>query len=296
MRLSWLQAVIGLFLTAILSAPAWGATPPLPGTLNYLEGQARVGTEALNSKSIGSVQLQAGESLSTDANGRAEILLTPGVFLRLGENSSVKMISPSLTNTEVVLSQGEAMVEVDQIHKANNIRIAEGNTTAQLLKTGLYGFDAQQNQIRIFDGQALVRSGDQEVKVKGGHEVSLSMGEKLKAKKFDKKAEEGDLYRFSSLRSSYLAEANAQASRAYVTYGWWPGAGWWWNPWFGGYTFIPAGGVFYSPFGWGFYPTYVVAVAPVHYYRPPVPARPVAPGWAYRGDAEFHGGFGFHGR
>ena len=49
-------------------------------------------------------------------DGKAEILLTPGVYLRLGSDSSVKMISNSLANTEVTVSQGEAMVEVDEIY------------------------------------------------------------------------------------------------------------------------------------------------------------------------------------
>ena len=42
-------------------------------------------------------------------DGRAEILLTPGVFLRLGDNSSVKMISSSLTETQAALTRGQAL-------------------------------------------------------------------------------------------------------------------------------------------------------------------------------------------
>ena len=38
----------------------------------------------------------------------------------------------------------------------------------------------------------------------------------------------------------------------------WYGAGWYWDPCFGAYTFIPGDGIFYSPFGWGFYPPFAV--------------------------------------
>ena len=39
------------------TAPAWGATATaLPGTLNYIEGQASVSHQKLNPKSIGSVE------------------------------------------------------------------------------------------------------------------------------------------------------------------------------------------------------------------------------------------------
>ena len=50
------------------------------------------------------------------------------------------------------------------------------------------------------------------------------------------------------------AEADADTARLYVNGGpGWYGAGWYWDPWFSAYTFIPGAGIFYSPFGWGFY-------------------------------------------
>lgn len=84
------------------------------------------------------------------------MLLPPGVFLRVGNNSSVKMISPSLTDTEVEVDQGHAMIEVAEIHPENSIRVDEDGTSTQLLKTGLYDFNRSQKQLRVFDGKALV--------------------------------------------------------------------------------------------------------------------------------------------
>ena len=272
MWLSKLKALTGFFfLTVSLSVPGWAAVPGVPGTVNYVEGKAAIGSQALNSKSIGWAQLQPGQSITTE-NGMVEVLLTPGVFLRLGHDSSAKMISPALANTEVELTKGHAMVEADQIHKANDIRIVEGNASTRLAKTGLYDFDIDQGQVRVFKGEATVREDDRQVKVKGGHEVYLETSGKLKAKKFDKENYQGGLYSFSSLRSDYLAEANQQAAQIYVTNGWlWGGPGWWWNPWFGGYDFFPTAGVFYSPFGLGFY-------SPLAYGAPYA-----VPYWGWRG-------------
>jgi FecR protein len=274
MRLSRLQATAtSLFLAAVLVVPALGANSDthsaLPGTLNYVEGQASIGNEVLDAKSIGSAELQVGQTLTTQ-NGKAEILLTPGVFLRLGADSSLHMVSPNLTNTELALDRGEAMVEVDQIYKENDIRIVQNGASTQLLKPGLYDFDAAQQQVRVFDGKAVVQDGDRRVTVKGRHELSLNREGKLKATSFDKKvAESDDLYRWSSLRSDYLAEANVDAARVYVVNGWygpgWFGAGWYWSPWWGAYTFLPANGFLYSPFGWGFYSPLWVYRAPVMY-------------------------------
>ena len=73
---------------------------------------------------MGSIELGTGQSLTTNT-GKAEVLLTPGVFLRVGENSSVTMISPSLTRTELRVEKGQATAEVAEIRPENNLRIAQ---------------------------------------------------------------------------------------------------------------------------------------------------------------------------
>jgi hypothetical protein len=269
------KLLTGLLLAAILFAPVLAADDErsaVPGMINYVEGHAAIGSETLNSKSIGSAQLQANQTLTTE-NGKVEVLLTPGVFLRVGSNSSVTMVSPSITNTDVRLNQGEAMVEVAELHPQNDINITAGGASAKLVKTGLYDFDLGQSQLRVYDGNASVLEGDQQVEVKGGKQLSLNATGKLKAEKFDRKEyEESDLYRWSSLRSAYLAEANVNAAALYAQNGWgpwgpgWWGADWYWNPWFGAYTFIPGDGIFYSPFGWGFYSPWWVYQAPYYGY------------------------------
>jgi hypothetical protein len=259
-----------LFAPAAWASDVNSRQQAVPGTVNYVEGQVSIGSQELDSRSIGSAGLQAGQSLTTRA-GKAEILLTPGVFLRVGANSSVDMVSPSLTNTQISLNQGEAMVEVAEIHPENDIRIATPGMTAELLKTGLYDFDLNQQQLRVFDGKAEVQVAGKHTDVKGGHELSLAPDARLKTTGFDKKAyEDSDLFRWSSLRSDYLAEANVDAARAYVVGGWgpwgpgWWGAGWYWDPWWDAYTFIPGDGIFFSPFGWGFYSPWFVYRAPFY--------------------------------
>jgi hypothetical protein len=263
MRVLCMRAIASFLFSATLSAPAWAnanANSAVPGTLNYVEGSVSMGGETLDSKSIGSVVLKPGQSLTT-GSGKAEILLTPGVFL------------PGLTDTEVRVERGHAMVEVEELHPENDIRVTVDGAAARILKTGLYDFNSDTGSMRVYDGQALVKDGDREVKVKGGRELDFAANGPLKTQKFDRKAdEEGDLYRWSSLRSGYVAEANVDAAGIYATSGWgpwgpgWWGAGWYWDPWFAGYTFIPGDGIFYSPFGWGFYSPWYVYGAPFYGY------------------------------
>jgi hypothetical protein len=279
MRKLGLSRLGGWFLAAALLAPISSASEApktaYPGTLNYVEGQVSIGATALDSSAIGSAKLDPGKVLATE-QGKAELLLTPGVFLRVGNSSEVKMISPNLADTEVGVERGEATVEVTDIYPENRLIVDEGDSQTRLLKTGFYDFDADQGTVRVFSGQASLRTRDQQIKIKGRHEVTLG-DERLKADRFDKNRYEGDLYQWSSLRSSYLAEANVDLASEYYYEGFWGpgwfGAGWYWDPWFDGFTFLPGDGIFYSPFGWGFYPPFLLGGwgyyggYPAHYYH-----------------------------
>jgi hypothetical protein len=296
--------LLGLGLM-ILSAPAWAANQGVPGTINYVEGQVRLDGQMLapNSISGGSAAVEPGRVLETQ-QGRAEVLLTPGVFLRLGDNSAIRMDSPALTNTQVTVLRGQAMVEVDQLYKENNIRVQVNGATATLLKMGVYAFDASPAKIEVFDGEARVNTGDRQKTVKQGHQAFLNGGT-LQEAKFNRDMR-NDLYMWSNLRSEYLSEASVASARTYVAdTGGWYGGGWYWNPWFSAYSFLPGDGFLYSPFGWGFFSPWYVGYAPIYggfyggYYGHGFrgyPGRGIAgvhAAPAFRGG--FSGGMGFHG-
>jgi uncharacterized membrane protein YgcG len=260
-----------LLSLATMCAPvalAQTANPAVPGTINYVEGSASMDGRALNQQSVGSAQLEPGQVLQT-ATGRVELLLTPGVFLRLGENSAVRMVSPSLLHTQVELARGRADIEVDEIHPANNIQVVEGVSSTRLLKNGLYAFDADKGSVQVLKGEAELQEGSGDgqklVKVKGDHQVASTANASLQSVSFDRKQAEDSLYNWSSLRSQYLAEANINLASAYAGYGG-VSPGWYWDAGFWGYTWLPGGGYLWSPFGRGFYsPRYIYYGGPVFY-------------------------------
>ena len=274
MSQSRLIGIASVFLAAALSAPAWGADPAQtanakaiparPGSLNYVEGQASIEGHSLGPEAIGKTELKPGQSLETQT-GKLELLLTPGVFFRLGDNSSVTMISPSLTDTDLRLNKGEATAEVAELHPENNVVIVEDGAKVRLAKTGLYDFDADHDIVRVYQGQADVEVKGQNIEVKNEHQLALGTAGSMKPEKFDKESQD-DLYRWSSLRSSYLAEANVDRAQDYQMATDWYGAGWDWDPYYGAYTFIPGDGIFYSPFGWGFYSPFTVGFAPIFFF------------------------------
>ena len=302
------QALMVVLATAAL-AMARPTSMPAPGTLNYVEGQVRLNGQDLTAKSAGSAMVEPNQTLDT-GQGNAEMLLTPGVFFRLGNNSEARMVSPGLANTSVELVQGSGMLEVTELFKENDLSVLVDGATTRIEKTGLYDFNAAQPAVSVLDGKATVYEGDAHVTLKKGREVLLASGQPFKAQKLNKEAVETDpLYRWSKLRSEYESQANIDAAQTIVVNGGWYGPGWYWDPFWDFYAFLPGDGILYSPFGWGFYSPWHVWGAPYHgHYR-----YPVAPGHGFRGGqvgrvapparmapmSGFHGGFqgsgGFHG-
>ena len=273
---------------ATLCAPAFGANPARPGTINYIEGSALVAGLPVTQKSVGTLALDPGQVLSTE-QGRAEVLLTPGIYLRLDDDSSVRMISPDLTSTQVALDKGHATVEVDEIHPQNNVQIVDNGVPTQLLKNGLYEFNADNDTARVFSGKAAAREANKWVGIKGDHQLALNDNLPEKVQHFNKDRAKDELYNWSSLRSEYLSEANGELA-GYYGAGYTPG--WYWDPWFYGYTFIGPYG-FYSPFGWDFYPFgYFGGYYGRGYYGRPYNHGGIHEG--FRGGQHFAGG-GFHG-
>jgi hypothetical protein len=298
---------------ATLSAVAFGQKANIanPGTLNYVEGQASIEGQALNSQSVGQVQVDAGQYIAT-SNGKAEVLLTPGVFLRLGNDTTVKMISPNLTRTEVAVEHGRATIEVDQLYKQNTLLVDQKGGQTQILKNGLYEFNADNSTMRVFNGETNVYPGDNHdtnvkpIKVKDGRQLALN-GDHASPQKFDAKQTQAhdDLYAWSDLRSRYLGDANLNLAESYAGYGYAPG--WVWAGYPFGYTWLPGDGLFWNPFGFGFYsPGYIYGGGFIYGYRGGY-GHPVGhpggfggnahafAGGGYRGGGFSGGGGGFHG-
>jgi len=83
------------------------------GGVNFIEGKVAIARK--NAKSgllLKGDNVEIGERVLTGENGKAEILLTPGSFLRLNKNSSFQFISTELEDLKLVLTHGSAIMEV----------------------------------------------------------------------------------------------------------------------------------------------------------------------------------------
>ena len=241
-----------------------------PGAVNYIEGSVLLNGKPLPAKELRRVFLNVNDSLST-GDGRAEVLLTPGVYLRVGEESEVRMLATSLIDVKVELTRGELMIEATGLVKGNDLQVLDHGSTTTVKKNGLYRFTADNPpQVSVFDGKARVDFGDRKVDLKKGRQTVVAAG--MKAEKFDRKKTD-DLYAWSNVRSEYQAAASYRVARnasigglGAMGYGFGSGrysSGWYWDNGFSSWAWLPGSGAFSSPFGYGFYSPGLVGYAPV---------------------------------
>ena len=101
------------------------------GLVNAVEGAANVRIQE---------QVPAGQPIQTSSTGRVEILLNPGSFLRLGENSVAVLDSVELTNIDIRIVSGSAIIEAGSIEKDSPIRVTNGESTVSIVAPGIYPF------------------------------------------------------------------------------------------------------------------------------------------------------------
>jgi hypothetical protein len=171
------------------------------------------------------------------------------------------MISNKLADTRVEILKGSALVEVAELLPGNSINLQFHDSQIALLKKGLYrvdvdSTDANFGQLRVYDGEARVTSGEQTITARRGHQVEFGVAPELGS--FDTKATDA-FYRWGARRSEYVADANLASAKLAQNSGLGYGAsgyansGWAWNPWFGLFTYLPASGIYVSPFGSAYY-------------------------------------------
>jgi hypothetical protein len=229
------------------------------GVVQYVEGDATIDNQPVQPKFAQFPDVKPDQVLATE-DGRVELLLTPGVFLRLAENSSVRMISNSLADTRLAVLSGSALVEVAELLPNNAITLEAAGTQIVLPKKGLYRIDAEPALVRVYDGQASVAGNA----IHKGHAIALGDSAAVAAN-FDAK-DTDSFYRWSARRTEYVAQANLESARVAnnplssgYTEGVNTGAGRWaWNSGFGMFTYMPGSGVYNSPFGSTFYGTMIV--------------------------------------
>ena len=231
------------------------------GGINAITGQADVHPKGESDWQQLSItdDLDAGDRVRTANDGRVEILLNPGSYLRVGGDSEVELLNNTLANLEVKLLRGTAIVEATGADGLElNINISTPHTKLAIVRQGLYRLNVIPNdatELIVRKGRVIL-SDDSHTKVKEGNKVVFSATNVSVAKltKEEKKAEE-DIDNWSKQRAETLAKANRRIDNrmmtsAFSSFGGWDPFSrshglWFYNGRLGCYTFLP----FY--YGWG---------------------------------------------
>src|SRR5713226_5844313 len=206
-----------LALVVFTAGSAWAQSviSAHSGVINYTEGQVLLDGKPVRLELAKISDVKASQTLAAE-DGRSEVLLTPGVFLRLAENSSFKMASNKLADTRLEILSGSALVQVSELLQDNAITVVMQNVEVALVKKGLYRFDADPARLRVYDGEAQVTGASHEMVVaKKGREVLF--GAVLQAHSFDTKQTDA-FYRWSARRDEYVATANVSAAKSVGNY------------------------------------------------------------------------------
>jgi len=251
-----------LFVSLSCSVFGQEAISAKAGMVNYFEGSVNLNGEALAYKASTFHQVGKGGKLETTATGRAEVLLSPGVFLWVGESSTIELVSDSLADARVRLLAGNVVVSSTEFPKDILVSIAVNDEEIRIAEAGIYNIGMNPALLAVNEGRAdVVRADGVETRVKKGRSLELGSPNATIAK-IDKNAPKDSLSLWANSRDNYIQVANLSAARQIQTTGGFRNVGmisslgmygnfgtWFYNPYFGMYTYVPFRQGMLSPYG-----------------------------------------------
>lgn len=234
------------------------------GGINYVSGDANIKRAARSDVSPASMKdsMESGDELRTGSQGRSEVLLNPGSYLRVEGNSTVQLTDASIESLRVDILAGRAIFEVaGKGDEFAPVAINAAGTSFTLRERGIYSFQILPNStvlLRVYKGKISVRGND----VKDGREIVVGPAITTAAAKFDKDNVD-DFSSWSSRRAESIAAVNRKLSDSsinslYSSYGsrsngFRRGGYWLWDPFYSTRTFLPFNSGWSSPYGFGYH-------------------------------------------
>ncbi len=180
------------------------------GVVQYFEGSLFVDDRPVEHKSSVFASLKNGSNLRTE-KGRAELLLSPGVFLRLDEKSSVRMLSNSLADTRLELLAGSAILDNLEAKPGNNLVLVYKDFQVRFPKPGIYRLNSELDEMDAYRGEAEV--SHRRAKVTVDSSQLYYFAPELRVGKLDQ-GDMDEFYDWARNRGTVLAEENQLAAAA----------------------------------------------------------------------------------
>jgi hypothetical protein len=232
------------------------------GLINRVEGRVNLmpsggAIEALSKAAMGT-QMNEGDRLSTESGSYAELLLSPGSYLRLNEKTEIAAVRTMFDNTRFDVLRGSVILEVGQIDKKLPLEVGTPRTIVTISKMGIYRIDVLDKDVSVSvrKGEAYLGTREQlfansAIKV-GGNKAYRFIGDgppqstKLNSKVFDAFDQWSYLQAESLVAANYGMLSRTRSRGAMLS-------GWVYDPFSNRYTYIPSSWLFVTPYGFGFY-------------------------------------------
>jgi hypothetical protein len=173
-------AFIVLGFTAV--AEAQKAIGAKSGVIQFSTGEVLLDGTPIKLEKDGYIQIENGQVLSTK-KGYVELVLAPAAYLWLGEDGSLRMRQNKLSEIQLEIIQGFAVVEILETIKYFPINVHVSKSVIEIRKNGLYRLNAVPGQLQVYGGEALVKNVNQQIRIKKGRAVYLDG--QLATAKFD---------------------------------------------------------------------------------------------------------------
>jgi hypothetical protein len=160
---------------AALSLPAYGQAviSTRSGLVHFFDGTVSVAGQPLESRFGKFAEIPEGADLRTE-QGRAEILLTPGVVLRVSEKSAIRMVATALADTRVELLAGSAILESAEPAAGTSVTLTYKEWNIRQVHAGVYRVYNDPPKLQVREGEVEVAAGgDAPVTVEKGMDLAF---------------------------------------------------------------------------------------------------------------------------
>jgi hypothetical protein len=202
-KVRWIYPSIGIFFIILgfaNDASAQKVVGAKSGVIQFSKGSVFLNGNPVSLAKDQYIQLGNSQNLQT-TSGYVELILAPSSYLWLGCNSSLRMRQNKLTDIQVEIGQGSAMIEIVKALKNFPIHVYISKSVLEIRKAGLYRFDSATGELRVFRGSVLVGNGKKKTRITEGRMIRLDS--QSAPAKFDVQSTD-DLHQLAANRSTQL--------------------------------------------------------------------------------------------
>lgn len=195
-------------------------------------------------------ELRMGDTVTTGTASRAEILLDPGCYLRLGDGTQFVFLIDGSANNKIKLLRGSAIIEASVVE--GEMVVDTPKSSFAIKEPGIYRFNILSGETsevavrkgKVYAGKLEIKSGKKAI-IDGAPMIATLNKNDLDS------LDDWSKYRASELIATNKRLSSSVMQRSIFASGFVSNS-WIYDPFCGCYTFLPWTPGFSSPYGWSY--------------------------------------------